>query len=215
MAASPDGNLPLATPHPRDQSGILADSDLQLRLMDAAGIDHAVLSTATYQDWMTIAAARIVNDGTAELVRRHPDRFSGVISVPPDGGAEMVDEIRRARGLGLCALTITTAPRGPYPDGAEFRSFLETAAEMDLPVFLHPSWSSPLPGMDRWNLERSLGKATDMTLGIANLMYSGTFISGIAADDAAADVGLTRIGGHPERFRERCHDAENPSSVFS
>lgn len=151
------------------------DADLQLRLMDAAGIDHAVLSTATYQDWMTIAAARIINDGTAELVRRHPDRFSGVISVPPDGGAEMVDEIRRARGLGLCALTMTTAPRGRYPDSAEFRPFLEAAAEMDLPVILHPSWSSPLPGMDRWNLERSLGKATDMTLGIANLMYGGTF----------------------------------------
>ena len=29
------------------------------------------------------------------------------------------------------------------------------------------------------------------------------------------DVGLTRIGGHPERFRERCHHAENPCSVFA
>ena len=28
-------------------------------------------------------------------------------------------------------------------------------------------------------------------------------------------LGLTRIGGHPERFRERCHHAENPSSVFT
>ena len=34
----------------------------------------------------------------------------------------------------------------------------------------------------------------------------------------AADVlglGLTRIGGHPECFRERCHHARNPSSVFA
>ena len=28
-------------------------------------------------------------------------------------------------------------------------------------------------------------------------------------------VGLTRICGHPERFRERCHHAEDPCSVFA
>ena len=151
------------------------DADLQLRLMDAAGIDHAVLSAATYQDWMTDSAARVINDGTADLVARHPDRFSGMISVPPDSGDGMVKEIARARDLGLCALNMTTTHGGRYPDNADFRLFLQTAAEFGLPVFVHPSWSGPLPGMDRWNLERSLGKPTDMTLGIANLMYGGAF----------------------------------------
>ena len=28
-------------------------------------------------------------------------------------------------------------------------------------------------------------------------------------------LGLTRIGGHPERFRERCYHGENPCSVFT
>ena len=163
------------------------DVDLQLRLMDAAGVDHAVLSTATYQDWMTMPAARIINDATAELVRRHPDRFSGIISVPPDGGEEMRAEIERAKGLGLCGLAMTTAPRGRYPDSDDFRLFLKIAAESSLPLILHPSWSSPLPGMDRWNLERSLGKPTDMTLGIANLMYNGTF------EDLP---GLRMVAGH-------------------
>lgn len=151
------------------------DDEKQLRAMDAAEIDHAVVSVACYQDWMTIDGAQIVNDGTAELVRRHPDRFSGMISIPPDGGDAMVREIHRARELGLCAINITTAHRGRYPDHEDFGLLFETAASLKLPVYIHPSWHTPLPHMERWDLERSIGKPTDLNLSIANLMFSGTF----------------------------------------
>lgn len=150
-------------------------ADIQLRAMDAAGIDHAVVSSACYQDWMTVKAARVINDGTAELVRGHRARFSGMISVPPDGGEEMVAEIKRARDLGLCAINLTTTHRGRYPDHADFRLLFETAAAENLPVYVHPSWRTPLPGMDRWDLDRGIGKPTDLTLSIANLMFSGHF----------------------------------------
>lgn len=151
------------------------DDEKQLRAMDAAGIDHAVVSVACYQDWMSLEAAQIVNDGTAELVRRHPDRFSGMISIPPDGGEAMVQEIHRARNLGLCAINITTVHRGRYPDHADFGLLFDTAASLKLPVYIHPSWHTPLPHMERWDLERAIGKPTDLNLAIANLMFSGTF----------------------------------------
>ncbi|MDT7531701.1 amidohydrolase family protein [Sphingopyxis sp. SE2] len=151
------------------------DETLQLEAMDAAEVDHAVLSAACFQDWMTMDAARIINEGTAHLVSRHPDRFSGMISVPPDGGEEMVEEIRRARDLGLCAVNMTTTHRGRYPDHKDFRLMLETAANLKLPVYVHPSWRGPLQHMERWNLERSIGKPTDLNLGIANLMFGGAF----------------------------------------
>lgn len=151
------------------------DADQQLRDMDAAGIDHAVVSAACYQDWMTIEAARVINDGNADLVARHPDRFSAMISVPPDLGDEMVAEIARARDLGLCAINITTTHRGRYPDHPDFRLLFETAAALKLPVYVHPSWHTPLPHMDRWDLDRAIGKPTDLTLAITNLMCGGTF----------------------------------------
>jgi len=151
------------------------DANLQLRHMDAAGIDHAVLSSACYQDWMTIDAARIINDGTAALVRAHPGRFSGMISVPPDGGEAMVSEIERACDLGLCAINITTTHRNRYPDHEDFRQLFETASEMDLPVYVHPSWRTPLSNMERWDMERAIGKPTDLSICIANMMFSGRF----------------------------------------
>lgn len=151
------------------------DEDKQLHAMDEAGVDHAVVSVACYQDWMTIEAARVINDETAAMVARHPDRFSGMASVPPDGGDAMTEELKRARELGLCAVNITTAHRGRYPDHPDFRRLFETAAQLHLPVYVHPSWVTPLPGMERWDLDRAIGKPTDLTLAIANLMFAGHF----------------------------------------
>jgi predicted TIM-barrel fold metal-dependent hydrolase len=151
-----------------------SDPAARLAHMDAAGIDHAILSCSCFQDWMTLPAARVINDGTAALVARFPDRFSGMISVPPDGQAEMVEEMRRARGLGLCAVNITATHKDRYPDHEAFRLLLQTAAKLDLPVFVHPSFRGPVrPSMDRWSLERSLGKPVDLTIGVARLLYSG------------------------------------------
>lgn len=152
-----------------------SDAQAQIAAMDAAGIDHALLSSSCFQDWMTIEAARVINDGTAAVVARYPDRFSGMISVPPDGGMQMVEEIRRAHGeLGLCAINITATHKDRYPDDGDFRLLLQTAADLDLPVFVHPSFRGPVrESMDKWSLERTLGKAVDMNLAIARLLYSG------------------------------------------
>ncbi|WP_313807832.1 amidohydrolase family protein [Sphingobium sp.] len=150
------------------------DPMTQLANMDAAGVDHAILSPACYQDWMTLEAAQIINDGTAEVVARYPDRFSGMISVPPDGDKAMVAEIRRARGLGLCALNITTIHQGRFPDHPDFRLLLEVAAELDLPVFVHPSWRcSNCENLGQWNLERSVGIPGDLNLCVARVLFSG------------------------------------------
>ena len=166
------------------------DEEEQLRDMDAAGINHAVLSAACYQDWMTIPAAQLINDETAKLISRHPDRFSAMISVPPDGGEEMVREIERARDLGLCAINMTTTHRGRYPDHPDFRLMFETAASLKLPVYVHPSWRTPLPNMERWDLERAIGKPTDLNIGIANMMFSGTF-----ADLPELQMLFAHLGG--------------------
>ena len=92
------------------------DPERQIRDMDAAGIDHAVLSVACYQDWMTMEAARLCNDGIAALVASHPDRFAGMISIPPDGGEPMVAEVHRAtHELGLRGINLSTSYRGMYP----------------------------------------------------------------------------------------------------
>ena len=163
--------------YPRLDVRSWGDIDVQLADMDAAGVDHAVLSSACFQDWMTMEAARIINDGTADVVARHPDRFSGMISVPPDGGEEMVREIERGRDeLGLCAINLTTTHKGRFPDHEDFKLLFATANDLNLPVYVHPSWHGPnTQNMEDWNLDRTIGKATDLNLSIARMLFSGRF----------------------------------------
>jgi predicted TIM-barrel fold metal-dependent hydrolase len=166
-----------------------SDAQAQIVAMDAAGIDHALLSSSCFQDWMTIEAARVINDGTAAVVAEYPGRFSGMISVPPDGGSQMVEEIRRAHTeLGLCAINISATHKDRYPDHDDFRLLLRTAAELELPVFVHPSFRGPVrESMGQWSLERTLGKAMDMNLAVARLLYSGAL---------AHLPALTMVFGH-------------------
>jgi predicted TIM-barrel fold metal-dependent hydrolase len=154
-----------------------SDAESQLKALDASDITHAIVSASCFQDWMTPEGARVCNDGTAELVKRYPDRFSGMISVPPDGGDDMIREIRRARNeLGLCAINITNTHKDRFPDHQDFRLLLSTAADLDIPVCVHPSWYGPiLTYLDKWGLERSVGKSSDMNLAIARLLFSGVF----------------------------------------
>lgn len=162
---------------PRINVRFWSDEAVQLSTMDAAMIQHAVVSAACFQDWMTLASARIINEGTAELVRRNPDRFSGMISVPPDGGQEMVREIYRAhKELGLCAINITTTHKDRYPDHEDFRLLFATASDLCIPVYVHPSWYGPQwTHSDKWNLERTIGKASDLNVCVARMLFSGAF----------------------------------------
>src|SRR5262249_46016750 len=49
--------------------------EVQLADMDAAGMDVAVLSAACYPSWLSLRAARLLNDAAADLQRAHPSRF--------------------------------------------------------------------------------------------------------------------------------------------
>jgi hypothetical protein len=53
--------------------------------MDAAGVDVAVLSASYFPIWMTLRAARLLNDASADLQHAHPDRFVPMAHVPPFG----------------------------------------------------------------------------------------------------------------------------------
>lgn len=168
------------------------DPERQIRDMDAAGIDHAVLSVACYQDWMTMEAARLCNDGVAALVASHPDRFAGMISIPPDGGEPMVAEVHRAtHELGLRGINLSTSYRGMYPDHPDFAPLFALAEELDHALYFHPSWHPPvLDNLESWNLERSIGKAFDLNLAAARLIFSGTM-----ARHPRLRVAFAHLGG--------------------
>ena len=76
------------------------DIEARLRKMDAQGVDMRVLSLSTpnVYEWKgarQVEMARYMNDVTAALVRKHPDRFAGLGSLPLDDVAASLEELDR------------------------------------------------------------------------------------------------------------------------
>jgi len=127
-----------------------AYDDLEARLgrMETLGVDRQLLSLPGLFGIDSRPAAealplvRAFNDGVAELVRRHPDRFSGVAALPladPDAAAE---EYRRARGLGLSGMILPGDAFVSVASAQRMRPLFELAAAIGGLVFVHPG---PLP----------------------------------------------------------------------
>jgi predicted TIM-barrel fold metal-dependent hydrolase len=148
--------------------------DVQLADMDAAGIQVAVLSAACYPSWLTMPAARLLNDAYADLQRQHPSRFVSLAHVPPVDDPGALAELERARGLGLRGVCVTTNFQGSYPDDPPYRPLLRKAADLDMPAVVHAAGA---PAENRvlrpYSLYRTIGRSFDSCVVAARLLASG------------------------------------------
>jgi predicted TIM-barrel fold metal-dependent hydrolase len=124
----------------------LWDLDAHLKLMDGFADYQQILSLSNPPIEMlggpdaTPGLARFANDGLAELVRRHPDRFPGFIaSLPMNNPEAAVREADRAiTELKASGIQIYTNVLGKPLSAPEFLPLFETMAKHDLPVWIHP-----------------------------------------------------------------------------
>jgi predicted TIM-barrel fold metal-dependent hydrolase len=92
-------------------------------------------------------AARIANDGLAELVSKHPDRFIAfVASLPMNNPEACVKEIDRAvTQLGARGIQIYTNVNGGPLDSPELLPVFEECARRDLTILMHPTRGADFP----------------------------------------------------------------------
>jgi len=132
----PGGTFPL---HPE-----MTDLEMQVAAMDDAGVDQAILSIIPPAvDGLEAADARVLaaasNDVLSEVSKGNHGRFRAVAMLPavdPDAAAA---ELQRAVGLGLRGGVLLTNVRGARLDDERFRPIFEAAADLDVPIVLHPT----------------------------------------------------------------------------
>ena len=83
--------------------------------------------------------AKMANDGQAELVAKHPDYFVGFLASLPMNSPNAVKEVERAHKIGANGIQIHTNINGDPLDDPKYYAVFETAAKLELPMFLHPS----------------------------------------------------------------------------
>jgi hypothetical protein len=168
----------------------LADlGDARLADMDRNGITTQVLSVAgpgadLVPGQPGIDLARGYNDALAEACARHPSRYRGFAHLPlhsPDAAAA---ELHRAVSqLGFHGVLVNGATDGRFLDDPRFAPVLAAAAQLDLPIYLHPgiptepvraAYYDNLPGNFSFTLALSAwGWHYDTAIHVLRLVLSG------------------------------------------
>jgi predicted TIM-barrel fold metal-dependent hydrolase len=167
---------------------MLVDLDERFRVMDRFDDYQQVLSIATPpievmaagQD--AIDLARAANDGMADLVGRHPDRFPAFVASLPLGDSDAAHaEARRAvDDLGARGIQLFSNINGRPLDRPEYLSLFDVMANYDLPIWLHP-----YRGADRadyasesrsqFEIWWTFGWPYETSVAMARLVFAGLF----------------------------------------
>ena len=128
----------------QEARGDLGNVELRLREMDEAGIDMQVLSVGNPiskepDPAAAVAWAAKINDDLARLVNRYPDRFAAFARVTWTDPVAAAAELKRAvTELGLKGAKVDSHVNGEYLDDPKFWPVFAKAAELDVPIYVHP-----------------------------------------------------------------------------
>ena len=125
------------------------DIEAQLKIMDEAGINSAVLSYPTSDAHLKLGSisevVRIYNDNVAKIIKRYPNRFVAAAILPIDHELDMQKEFKRATEvLGFKAISLATSYNGIYLDDKRFLPIYKLAEEKNIPIFVHSQIVKPI-----------------------------------------------------------------------
>jgi aminocarboxymuconate-semialdehyde decarboxylase len=157
----------------------------RIETMDRQGVDIQALSINFY--WWYAAdrdlARRIVaaqNEGLAAWVAKHPDRFVALASVAlqfPELAAEQLED--GVKRLGLRGASIGGHANGEDLSLPKYDPFWAKAAELGVPVFMHPNGSANLVRegalAGRADLGNIIGNPLETTYFLSRLIFDGVF----------------------------------------
>lgn len=167
---------------------MLIDLDVRFRVMDGFDAYQQVLSIATppieayAAPKDAIDLARAANDGMADLVARHPDRFPAfVASLPLNDPDAAATEARRAvETLGARGIQMFSNVDGQPLDAPPLLALFELMAGYDLPVWLHPYRGADVSdyateARSKYEIWWTFGWPYETSAAMSRLVFAGLF----------------------------------------
>lgn len=163
---------------------IFREVEARLAYMDELGIDVSIISISPslYLYWLdpgeTAAVSRMLNDAAARMARESGGRIEALATVPMNDPRAAAAELRRARELGLVGVEIGTSAGTRQLDSRDYDEFFATAAELGMPVMLHPYLSMitpPVPSVEGYHLGNVVGNPVETFSAACRLLVGGVF----------------------------------------
>jgi predicted TIM-barrel fold metal-dependent hydrolase len=164
----------------------LYDLDHRFRLMDGFAGYRQLLTPSLppieelADGAVAVELMRLMNDGLAELVAHHPDRFpafAAALSLHDVDAA--LAEIGRADAMGAAGFQLCTHMRGVPLDDARFLPIFAEIARRNLVIWLHPVRGAvpdySTEKKSRYEIWWCFGWPYDSSVAMARLVFSGLF----------------------------------------
>jgi aminocarboxymuconate-semialdehyde decarboxylase len=166
----------------KDRAPKLMGIDVRLKDMDRMGVDIQVVAPAPYHYFYFTEPAygaelsREVNEGIANVVAQHPDRFVGMGSVPLQNAELAVQELEYCvKKLGLRGVEINTNVNGLNltDPSLGLEKFFAKANELGIVVFMHPLGYTQGERLRNHYFNNVIGNPLDTTVAISHLIFDG------------------------------------------
>jgi predicted TIM-barrel fold metal-dependent hydrolase len=168
---------------------MLYDLDARFRKIDQFGDDYKQVFSlnlppveAVFDRNESPEMARVANDGMAEVVAKYPDRFPGFVAALPLNNMDAaMDEIDRSvNQLGAKGVQVFSNVNGRPMDEPEFLPLFQKMAELDLPVWIHPTRSADFAdyvteNRSKYDLWWAFGWPYETSIFMGRLVMSGLF----------------------------------------
>ena len=158
------------------------DTERLIARMGEMKVERAVLSLATpfvnYDVPASLGreAAELYNNEIAALRKAAPGRFEGWALLPMQDPEAAANELRRAvTTLRLIGGYMPSNVKGRYLASPDFAPIFEAAADLDAPLFVHPSNPPARERMADYELAVVAGYLFDTTLNIFHMIFGGLF----------------------------------------
>ncbi len=117
--------------------------------------------------------SKVLNDGIAEIVEKHPKRFIGLGTVPMQDTDLAIKELERSKDIGLIGVEIGSNINKKNLSEPEFFDFFAACENLGMAIFVHPWEMMGMQEMPKYWLPWLVGMPAETSRAICSLIFSG------------------------------------------
>lgn len=158
------------------------DPEVRIKECNHHHVDVQVLSTipVMFNYWAqpqhTLDVSMFLNDHIAEIVKKYPDRFVGLGTVPLQSPDLAIQELERCvKDLGFAGVQIGSNVNQKNLNEKEFFTFWDAAEKLNACIFIHPWEMFGRDKIEKYWLPWLVGMPAETSRAITSMIFGGVF----------------------------------------